>query len=201
MKTALKTVVSTALTALVLSASAFTSVAAENVKTLEAFKSTQEIKKIVVTGNVKVMLIQSYNEQVALDEENFDKVSIKQVGYTLTIASNEKNPVTVTVYAYNPYRIDASNNASITTVGRFDVQHLQVMLKDNAVASIKAKTESLYTVVNGNANLELKGSTANHIIKKGGLATLKTEDFAALKTDHVNADMEVAMVAKPAKTK
>lgn len=199
MKTALKTMVSTALTALVLSASAFTLVAAANVKTPEAFKSAQEIKKIVITGNVKVMLIQSDNEQVTLDQENLDKVSIKQIGYTLTIASNEKNPVTVTVYAYNPYRIDASNNTSVTTVGRFDVQHLQVMLKDNAFASIKAKTESLYTVVDGHANLELKGSTANHIIKKEGFATLKTEDFAALQTDRVKAEEEVAMVGKPAK--
>lgn len=200
MKTSLKTVVTTALTALVLSASVFTSVAAENVKVLEMASANPEIKKIEISGNVKVELIQSYNEQVMLADYDMDKVSIKQKGYTLSISSNEKRPVTVTVYVHEPYRITASDQASVRTLGKFNVKHLQVMLKDDAVASIKAKTESLYTVINGRADLELKGSTANHIIKANGLAKLNTEEFAALKTDHV-ADTEVAMIAKPARTK
>lgn len=200
MKTSLKTVVTTALTALVLSASVFTSVAAENVKVLEIASVNPEIKKIEISGNVKVELIQSYNEQVMLADYDMDKVSIKQKGYTLSISSNEKRPVTVTVYVHEPYRITASEQASVRTLGKFNVKHLQVMLKDDAVASIKAKTESLYTVINGRADLELKGSTANHIIKANGLAKLNTEEFAALKTDHV-VDTEVAMIAKPARTK
>lgn len=197
MKTTIKTVVSTALVALVLSASAFTTVAAEKVKGLETLAFNQAIKKIVITGNVKVMLVQSYTEQVAMDESDFDKVSIKQLGYTLNLSSNESKPVTVTVYVSDPYRIDASNNASVSTIGKFSVKHLQVMLRDNAVASIKAKTESIYTVVNGHANLELKGSTANHIIKTDGLATLDTREFAALKTDRISNEGEVAMIGKP----
>jgi hypothetical protein len=197
MKTTLKTVVSTALVALVLSASAFTTVAAEKVKVLEMASVNPAIKKIIISGNVKVMLVQSYNEQVALDEENFDKVSIKQVGYTLNISSDSKTQIQVTVFVSDPYRIDASNNACVSTVGRFDVKHLQVMVRDNAVASIKAKTESLYTVVNGNASLELKGSTANHIIKTDGIAILKTEGLAALKTDRISAETDVAMNKKP----
>ena len=200
MKTTIKTVVSTALVAVVLSASAFTTVAAEKVKVMEMASINPAIKKIVIKGNVKVTLVQSYNEQVAMDEENFDKVSIKQIGYTLNISSESKTPVKVTVYVYDPYRIDASENACVTTVGRFNVKHLQVMVRDNAVASIKAKTESLYTVVNGNANLELRGSTANHIIKTDGLAILNTEGLAALKTDRVTSDTEVAMNKKPAST-
>lgn len=199
MKTRLKTVVSSALVALVLSASALTAVAAEKVKVLEMTSGNPAIKKIIISGNVKVLLVQSYNEQVALDEENFDKVTIKQVGYTLNISSEAKNPITVTVYVYDPYRIDASNDACVSTVGRFNVKHLQVMVRDNAVASIKAKTESLYTVVNDHASLELKGYTANHIIKTDGLAILKTDGLAALKTDRVTPDADVAMTKKPAK--
>jgi hypothetical protein len=197
MKTSLKNLVATALTAIVLSSSVFTSVAAENVKFSGMAHVNPEIKKVIVSGNVKVLLVQSNREWVSLDEDKMDKVSIKQVGHTLTLSSTEKEPVMLTVYVTDPYRIDASNNACVKTVGTFNVKHLQVMVKDNAVAYVKAKTESIYTVVNGNANLELGGSTANHIIKTDGIGKLNMENFAALKTDNMSHEIEVAMLAKP----
>jgi len=201
MKTSLKTVVTTALTALVLSTSVFTSFAAEKVNTMDVNPFNPEIKRVIVSGNVKVLLVQSFYEQVAVEDGYADKVSVKQVGHTLTVNSNEKNPVTVTVYVYEPYRIVASDKATVRTVGKFDVKHLQVMLKGDAVAYIKAKTESLYTVVNDRADLELHGSTANHIIKSDGLAKLRTDNFAALKIDRVAPENEVAMNVNPASVK
>jgi len=198
MKTSLKNLVAIALTAIVLSTSVFTSVAAENVKFFGMAAVNPEIKKVVVTGNVKVLLIQSNREWVSLEEDQMEKVSIKQIGHTLTLSSTEKEPVMLTVYVSDPYRIDVSNNACVRTIGTFNVKHLQVMVKDNAVAYVKAKTESIYTVVNGNADLELGGSTANHIIKTDGIAKLKTENFAALKTDNMSHETEVAMIVKPA---
>jgi len=201
MKTSLKNVVSAALTALVLSTSVFTSVAAEKVKFSGLSSVNPEIKKVVVTGNVKVLLVQSYNEWVSLEEDKMGKVSIKQVGHTLTLSSTEREPVMLTVYVNDPYRIDVSNNACVKTAGTFNVKHLQVMVKDNAVAYVKAKTESIYTVVNGNADLELQGSTAKHFIKTDGIGKLKMENFAALQTDHMSHENEVAMIAKPSNSK
>jgi hypothetical protein len=200
MKTSLKNVVASALTALVLSASAFTSVAAETVKFSGMASVNPDIKKVIVTGNVKVLLVQSYKEWVSLDEDKMDKVSIKQVGHTLTLSSTEKEPVMLTVYLNDPYRIDVSKNACVRTVGTFNVKHLQVMVKDNAVAYVKAKTESLYTVINGNSDLELHGTTAKHFIKTDGIGKLKTENLAALQTDHLSHDTEMAMLAKPSAT-
>jgi hypothetical protein len=199
MKTTVKNLVAIALTAIVLSTSAFTSVAAEQVQFSGMAKVNPEIKKVIVTGNVKVLLVQSNREWVSLDEDKMDKVSIKQVGHTLTLNSTEREPVMMTVYVSDPYRIDVSNNACVKTVGTFNIKHLQVMVKDNAVAYVKAKTESIYTVVNGNADLELQGSTANHFIKTDGIGKLKTENFAALNTAHSSHETEVAMIAKPSK--
>ena len=65
------------------------------------------------------------------------------------------------------------------------------MLKDDARARIKATTESLYTVIDGRANLELIGTSDNHISKMAGIATIDTDKFAALKTEAITAGNEV----------
>lgn len=188
MKTSLKTLLTSTLAILVLSASAFTSTAASVCRRLELSPSNPEIKKVVVTGNAKVTIVQSKREWVNYYEDQADKITIKQVGNTLTIGSKGDERVTVTVYVKDIYRIDACDAAEVRTTGCFKLKCLQVMLKDDARARVKANTESLYTVIKGNANLELLGTTDNHILKSDGIATLNTEGFAALKTEHVAHD-------------
>lgn len=194
MKTSLKTVLSSTLTAIVLATTVFTSTAAEKVKIMEHASVNPEIGKIIVTGNTKVILVQSYREWVTMDDDMLNKVSVKQQGNTLTINSSEESPVTVTVYVRNPFRIDASDRAEVKTEGKFNVKYLQVMLKDDAIAHINTHTEGLYTVVNDQANLELVGSTDNHIIKAGGLGTLKMDRFAALNTNRELSENGMAVV-------
>ena len=195
MKTLLKTALTLAFTAIVLSASSFSSSAALSGRKLEMSLSNPEIKKVIVTGNVKVYLVQSKTEWVNYDESQADKIIVKQVGNTLTLGSTTNELVTMTVYVKDLYRIDASNTAEVRTAGCFKLKNLQVLLKDNARARVKANTESLYTVINGNADLELLGTTGNHILKSHGSATLNTERFAALKTEHVAADETIALNA------
>ncbi len=195
MKTLLKTALTLAFTAIVLSASSFSSSAALSGRKLEMSLSNPEIKKVIVTGNVKVYLVQSKTEWVNYDESQADKIIVKQIGNTLTLGSTTNELVTMTVYVKDLYRIDASNTAEVRTVGCFKLKNLQVLLKDNARARVKANTESLYTVINSNANLELLGTTDNHILKSYGSATLNTEKFAALKTEHVAADETIALNA------
>lgn len=193
MKT-LKTLLTVTMTAIVLSATAFSSSAAEKVEQLMGVSTANpEIKKVIVSGSARVFLVQSDNEWVSYDSDDAKKVSIKQVGNSLYINSTEKSPVTLTVYVKNPYRVDASNNAVVKTVGKFNVPYLQLMLKDNATARIKAKTESLYTVVDDHSNLELLGSTGSHVIKAHAMASLNTDKFAALTTSREPLDTEVAM--------
>lgn len=144
--------------------------------------SSADIKRVVATGNVKVILLQNANERVQLDDVDLDKVSIKQVGNTLTISSTEPDQVTVAVYVKDIYRIDASGKAMVRTAGKFNVKFLQVLLKDDAIARVKTSTESIYTVIDGNSKLELLGTTEKHIAKTNGLASINTDKFAALKT-------------------
>jgi hypothetical protein len=196
MKT-LKTLLSSTLTAVLLSATVLTSNAAEVIVSPTAMSvANPDIKKIVVTGNTRVFIVQDNRESVSMNDEDLSKVSVKQVGNTLTISSSEHNPVDVTVYVKDIYRIDASNTAVVKTVGKLNVEFLQVMLKDNAAAHIKTNTESLYTVIGDHANLELLGATAKHIVKTNGSAVLKADKFAALTTSRESIDADVAMNAE-----
>ena len=196
MKT-LKTLLSSTLTAVLLSATVLTSNAAEVIVSPTAMSvANPDIKKIIVTGNTRVFIVQNNREWVSMNDEDLSKVSVKQVGHTLTISSSEHNPVEVTVYVKDIYRIDASNTASVKTVGKLNMKFLQVMLRDNATARIKTNTESLYTAIDGHANLELLGATAKHIVKTKGRAVLKADKFAALTTSSESIDADVAMNAE-----
>jgi len=192
MKT-LKTLLASALTAIVLSATVFASAAAARGTMIEIRSANPDIKKVVVRGNLRVFIVQGNNEWISMDEEDQPLVSIKQIGNTLTIGTTEKKPVTVTVYVKDIYRIDAADNSMVKTVGKFNLKFLQVMLKDNATARIKANTHSIYTVINDRADLELLGTTEKHIIRSNGIATMNTEKFAALVTNHEQAEIETAM--------
>ena len=199
MKT-LKTLFASALTAIILSATVFASTAAAS-PLVAVHTSNLDIKKIKATGNVKVFVAQASSEWVSMDEENLPKVSLKQIGNTLTISSSERNPVSVTVYVKDIYRIEASDKAVVKTVGKFNVKYLQVLLKDNAIARVKASTESIYTVISDQANLELLGTTDKHIVKKNGIGIINTEKFAALTTHHEAVEVETAMNIEKANAK
>ena len=189
MKTSITTVLKSSLLATVLMASMFISNASAETIIIGCRGGSAEtdIKKVVATGNVKVTLIQNGREWVQMDELDSSKVSLKQIGNTLTISSSESTPVLVTVYVKDIYRIAASGKASVKTAGKFNVKYLQVMLKDDAEARVKASTESIYTAIDGKAKLELLGTSGKHIIKTSGFAKMDTDKFAALKTIHENA--------------
>ncbi|CAM4095930.1 hypothetical protein SAMN06265348_103510 [Pedobacter westerhofensis] len=193
MKT-LKTLLASAFTAIVLSATVLASTAAARGTTIDIRSANPDIKKVVVKGNLRVFVVQSNSEWISMDEEDRDQVSIKQVGNTLTVGTELKRPVSITVYVKDIYRIDASDQACVKTIGKFNVKYLQVMLSDNATARIKASTHSIYTVVHDQADLELLGTTEKHIIRTHGTATMNTERLAALVTSHEPADTETAMI-------
>ncbi|MCX2483169.1 GIN domain-containing protein [Pedobacter sp. MR2016-24] len=201
MKTLFATVLKSGSVAIVLLVSVFSLTASAANVTADRGSFNPDIKKVIVTGNTKVLLVQNNKEYVTMDNLDLEKVSLKQVGNTLTISSSESNPVTVTVYAKDLYRIDAADQASVKTSGNFNLKNLQVMLKDDAKARIKATTASLYTVIDGRAKLELIGTSDSHISKMAGLATIDKDKFAALKTESINGENKeaayrIAVVAK-----
>jgi|GEM_PF-417492 len=151
---------------------------------LHTGKFKSDIKKVIVTGNTKVLLVQSNEEYVTMETADLDKVNVTQVGNALRISSNESSAVLVTVYVKNPFRIDASGKADVRTVGKFDLVSLQVILKDEATAKVRATTESLYTVINDRANLQLIGTSGKHIYEMADVAKMDTAKFAAVETEN-----------------
>jgi hypothetical protein len=183
MKTLFNTVLKSGSIAIVLLASVFSLTASAAAVKIDMGSANTDIKKLIVTGNTKVLLVQSAKEFVSMEELDMKKVSVKQIGNTLTINSAESSPVTVTVYVKALYRIDASDQANVRTVGKFNLKYLQVMLKDDASAHVKSTTGSLYTVINDRANLELIGTSEKHVSEIAGIAKMNTDKFAASKTD------------------
>lgn len=182
MKTSVKTLIVSALTAIVLSSSVYTSVAADKNTHFFAVSTEIDFNKVVITGNVNVELIQS-DKQKVLIYENYNKAttSVTQKGDKLFINSKEEEPINIVVYVKDLQRIDASNTATVKT-GKFSSSVLQVFLKDRARAFVSAEIGSLYTVIKDNSELKLRGTTKDHVSVKGRVAKLKTDSFAALNT-------------------
>jgi hypothetical protein len=194
MKNLFNTLIKASLVAVLLSGSLFASTASAAIVTITKAASNPDIKKVVVLGNVKVTLVQNKSEFVTMDELFLDRVSVKQIGQTLTISSTEKIPVSVTVYVKDIYRISVADQASVRTAGKCNFTNLQVIVKDDATARVKATTQSLYTVISDRAKLELLGTTVNHIYKMSGVAKIDTNKFAALKTDFEASTTEAVVL-------
>jgi hypothetical protein len=195
MKTLINSVLKSSLVAVILSASLFSLNASAATVNFDKSNPDNEIKKLVVSGNTNVLLVQSHSQAVKMDDQDMSKVSVKQIGHTLTISSNESQPVNVIVYVNDIYRIDASDKAVVNTAGKFNVTDLQIMLKDDAKARVKTNTKSIYTVVNDHANLKLIGTTENHISQTNKLAKVDVNKFAASNTQMVSSPTAIAAAA------
>ena len=174
MKTLVQTLFASALVAIFFLSTAFSTQAA----------SVVGIQKVIVKGNVRVVLVQKDKESVKIyDAYNPEKTSVKMDGASLMISSNEDRPITVTVFVKNLFRIEASNTSTIETSGEFNLQFLQVLLNDEAKAKLNVKTQGLYTVVKDQSRLKLRGASEDHIVIRSKGSRLQTEDFACSKTN------------------
>lgn len=183
MKTLVKTLFASALTAIVLSSSAFASAVTDKKNNQPEISSTIDFNKVVITGNARVELVQCDKQSVAIYQDYNKKLTkIMQKGDKLYISSTELEPVAIVVFMKDLQRIDAANTATVTTRGRFSLNVLQVFLKDAATAYVNADAGSLYTVIKDSSALNLKGSTNEHTLVKNKVAKLKMEQFAAVTT-------------------
>eukprot|EP01012_Entosiphon_sulcatum_P007308 TRINITY_DN13680_c0_g1_i1.p1 TRINITY_DN13680_c0_g1~~TRINITY_DN13680_c0_g1_i1.p1 ORF type:complete len:209 (+),score=33.82 TRINITY_DN13680_c0_g1_i1:35-628(+) len=197
MKTSIKTLTKSLLAAIVLTSSIFSTSVMADEKQPTKVSAPINFSKVVVSGNVEVTLVQRQKEGVSYDNDNTGKVKVIQDGYALKISSDSKEVAKVTVYVKNIYRVQASENAIVKTEGKLDTKYLQVFLKENAVAEINSNTESLYTVIEGNSDLKLKGATQKHTLVMGKTQKLNLDRFAALKTEmSTPQSLQLAALAK-----
>lgn len=184
MKTLAKTIFASALTVIFLASTAITTFASDIDKKVVESVAPMTFNKVKVSGNVKVLLVQSKRENIEVinGEYNQDKTSIKRLGYTLIINSTEASQITVLVSVNDLQRIDVSGSAVVKTDRKFNVKYLQVFLRDDAKAIVKANTESMYTYIKDNADLKLSGTTADYTLVKDDISKLDTDHLVALKT-------------------
>ncbi|WP_316796964.1 GIN domain-containing protein [Pedobacter agri] len=199
MKTSIKTLIASSLTAIVLSTAVFsTNISANTIAPVKVSK-VGNFKRISVKGNVEVTLIQRSAAGVVYADDNTGTAKIMQDGDNLKISSSDKGLAKVVVYINDIFRIEASENAIVKTEGKITTKFLQIFLKGSAHAEINTSSEGLYTVINDNADLKLSGSTDNHTLVMGDKQKLTIDKFAALKTsissvETIAIDKEIASI-------
>jgi len=118
----------------------------------DRFLETTEVdfNRITVSGNVELIIIPSFRSGIAYQECSFGTAKVMQEGMNLSIKSTNRETARMVVFVKDIFRVIASGNAVVKTVGKLRTQYLQLMLKDRASANINSLTEGLYTIVEGN---------------------------------------------------
>ncbi|TCD12919.1 hypothetical protein EZ449_02420 [Pedobacter frigidisoli] len=180
MKNSIKNLFAAALVMVTLSSATAVANASENNASYTTLTQVKNINKIVVSGNVKLILVQDAKESVEVYNAYYAKNAlVQQQGSELRISSYDKNTLTVIAHVNNISNIEASNTATVTTAGNFNLLNLNVVLNDQASADIKANTVNLFASVNDSASLNLAGTTESHTAIVGSQSKMKMGDFTA----------------------
>src|SRR5690606_15389148 len=130
-------------------------------------------KKLVISGNVEVTIVQDAEASKLYTNDGVAKVRVYEDAGVIYV-STKKNQETarITIYVDNISRIDVSGEAKVNTKNTLNVQYLQVILKDKAKANINAISESLYTKLMNESSLKLQGKTGSFAVSTNELAQL-----------------------------
>ncbi|AZI24583.1 hypothetical protein EA772_04190 [Pedobacter sp. G11] len=188
MKTLAKTLFATALTVVLFASSVATTYAADSAP-LAKTTSVKNVKRIWVSGNVKVVLTQGDQEHIK-GSENYDatKTSVFSNGHTLYIQSMESQQVTVNITVKDLERVEAYGQSMVVTSNNFAVKNLQLFLYQSATAKIKTTAASLYTVVKEDAVLKLNGTAVESTMIASNMKNVKLADFASRKSESFITD-------------
>ena len=182
MKTSIKTLIALTITAIVLTAASINVKAEDNTR-VTVLSEVKKVNKINVAGNVELILVQSADESVKVYDSYFSKNALVQhKDGELRISSFNKETLTVVVYVANLNSINATNNATVTTYGKFNTLSLDVNLSNNATAVLNTNTINLTTNINGSAGLTLSGTTEEYKATMSSFARVNTDNFAAVST-------------------
>ncbi|MGN7987520.1 GIN domain-containing protein [Pedobacter sp. 22226] len=183
MKNSIKNLFAAVLVMVTLSSATVVANATENNANYTAITKVKNISKIVVSGNVKLILVQDAKESVEVYDQYYTKNAlVQQQGAELRISSFDKNALTVIAHVNNLTDIEASNTATVSTAGTFNLLNLNVVLNDEASADIKANTVNLSTNVKDDASLKLEGTTDSHQAVLGIASKINMAGFTAQET-------------------
>ncbi|MET4081907.1 hypothetical protein ABIB40_001858 [Pedobacter sp. UYP30] len=183
MKTQIKNLIAASFTVLLLGGTVL-SLSASPIKNIIT-KTTpiKPFKKITVTGNVQVTIIQIGKEGVSYADDSNGTAKVTQQGDLITISPADNGMAKVIVYVKDIYRITGDDNALVKTEGLLETTYLQVFLNGNAKADLNTTTSGLCTILADSSTLSLSGATASHSLAKSTQSVLKIGRFAALKTE------------------
>lgn len=182
MKTSVKTLFAL-FTGIILLSNTAALKAAEPTSHITTLSSVKDIRKIVVSGNVNLLLVQDNKESIKVYDKYYSKNAlVQQQGGTLRISSYADRPLSIVVYVKELNAIEANNEAKVRTEGCFQLLNLDVRLKDNATADINAKAVNLFTSVKGASALKIAGTADQHAIEMCDLGSLTLDQFAAGET-------------------
>lgn len=188
MKTTIKTLFVSLLTAIVLTSTLCTVSAQEIVKNFSNETVVQPFSMIQVNGNVKLHLRQGSKENIRMEANNErESITLCNKGQKLAITSSQFTPVDVYLTVKNLNRIEASGQTEIIASGVLNTNALQIFLSEDAIATINVKTSDLYTVIKDHSNLRLRGTSGRHVSVKEEYSKLNTVNFVALKTEAPNS--------------
>ncbi|WP_316844775.1 GIN domain-containing protein [Pedobacter psychrodurus] len=180
MKTSIKNLFAAALVMVTLSSATVVANATENSSNYTALTKVKNISKIVVSGNVKLILVQDAKESVEVYDQYYTKNAlVQQQGAELRISSFEKNTLTVIAHVNNLTSIEAQNTATVTTAGKFNLLNLNIVLGDDASADMNVNTVNLTTDVKDSASLKLEGSSETHLSISGIASKIEASKFTA----------------------
>lgn len=192
MKTSIKTLIALAITAVTLTSSTVMANTADQNK-VTILSEVKKVNKINVAGNVELILVQSADESVKVNDNYFAKNAlVQQKDGELRISSFNKETLTVVVYVNNLTSITAADNATVKTFGQFNVLSLDINLKDQATATLNTNTINLYTNLSGQSNLTLTGTTSDYSAVMDSVAKVNMAQFAAESTNIQSKNVSVA---------
>ena len=194
MKTSIKTLIVIALAVITLTAALPNNLKATEKNTTMLCK-IQNFRRIVVKGNVEVMLVQRPAIGISFADDNTGNVKVSQQGEVLRITSLDKEKCKLVIYVNDIYRIEADENAVVKTEAKLSTKFLQIILKGNAFADINTSSEGLYTEILDNSTLKLKGNTNHHTLVMGKAPNLIIDRFASAHTDVSRVDVTAEEIA------
>lgn len=180
MKTLFKNVIKTAFVALILTIFCLPANAQLDNNKISKNTSLKTFRRISVSGNVEVTVVQSANEGITYAESSVGKVKVMQLGDLIMIKPAAKQIAKVILYVKDIYRIIGEDQAVINTEGELKTVYLQVFLKGKAIANLNSTSSCIYTILEDDSELDLDGSTAEQFFEKSKNSKLKMSSFACV---------------------
>lgn len=183
MKTQIKTLFAIALSAIICTTGTVAASAAGLTPSIEKAAYPKGVKKIIASGNVEIVVVQGKSEAVRYLGDSHCRARITQQGDALRIVSTENEPERIEVSVKDIYRIEASGRAKVITRDALSMQYLQIILRDDATADVNANVEGLYTLLQDQSVLKLRGSANDHSLSMSRVASITMDRFNSLRSN------------------